>query len=88
MTVRNRSPPLMYANSNIAGVELSLREAFTKAGNAAKAQPQLIVCILPTTGVCHSNTPQLIEVCVVWGNQASYRYRPGNLISMQSSINT
>jgi len=51
MTVRNRSPPIMYANSNIAGVESSLREAYTKAGNAAKAQPQLIVCILPTTGV-------------------------------------
>ena len=51
MTVRNRNPPVMYANSNTAGVELTLREAFTKAGNAAKAQPQLIVCILPTTGV-------------------------------------
>lgn len=51
MTVRNRQPPIMYANSNIAGVELALREAFTKAGNAAKAQPQLLVCILPTTGV-------------------------------------
>lgn len=51
MTVRNRSPPMMYANSHTAGVEMSLREAFTKAGNAAKAQPQLLVCILPTTGV-------------------------------------
>ena len=51
MTVRNRNPPIMYANSHTSGVELSLREAFTKAGNAAKAQPQLIVCILPTTGV-------------------------------------
>ena len=53
MTVRNRAPPIMYANSNTSGVELSLREAFTKAGNAAKAQPQLIICILPTTGVPH-----------------------------------
>ena len=53
VTVRNRSPPMMYANSNTAGVELALREAYTKAGNAAKAQPQLLVCILPTTGVCH-----------------------------------
>ena len=52
MTVRNRSPPMMYANSNTSGVEMALREAFTKAGNAAKAQPQLLVCILPTTGVC------------------------------------
>jgi len=50
MTVRNRAPPVMYASSNTATVELSLREGFTKAGNAAKAQPQLIVCVLPTTG--------------------------------------
>jgi eukaryotic translation initiation factor 2C len=54
MTVRNRNPPMMYANSHTAGVEMSLREAFTKAGNAAKAQPQLLVCILPTTGVFSS----------------------------------
>ena len=53
MSVRNRAPPIMYANSNTGNVELSLREAFTKAGNAAKAQPQLIVCILPTTGVAY-----------------------------------
>ena len=51
MSVRNREPPITYANSNIAGVEQTLREAFTKAGNAAQAQPQLIMCILPTTGV-------------------------------------
>ena len=65
MTVRNRNPPVMYANSNTAGVELTLREAFTKAGNAAKAQPQLIVCILPTTGVCHLIF-FLTADCVVW----------------------
>lgn len=58
MTVRNRHPPMMYANSHTAGVEMSLREAFTKAGNAAKAQPQLLVCILPTTGV-FSSVPHL-----------------------------
>ena len=53
MQVRARNPPIMHASGNTAGVEMTLREAFTKAGNAAKAQPQLIVCILPTTGVCH-----------------------------------
>ena len=65
MTVRNRAPPIMYANSNTSGVELSLREAFTKAGNAAKAQPQLIVCILPTTGV-HTLVFVLTVDCIVW----------------------
>ena len=65
MTVRNRNPPVMYANSNTAGVELTLREAFTKAGNAAKAQPQLIVCVLPTTGV-RRFVFYLIVDCIVW----------------------
>ena len=42
----------MYANSsNVSGVENSLKEAYTKAGNAAKSQPQIIICILPSTGV-------------------------------------
>jgi hypothetical protein len=67
MTVRNRNPPIMYANSNISGVELSLREAFTKAGNAAKAQPQLLVCILMNTGVLPA-MPGLIIVGLVWRN--------------------
>jgi hypothetical protein len=65
MTVRNRNPPIMYANSHTSGVELSLREAFTKAGNAAKAQPQLIVCILPTTGVLPPPVSLIVE-CFVW----------------------
>lgn len=68
MTVRNRSPPMMYANSNTSGVEMALREAFTKAGNAAKAQPQLLVCILPTTGVCRISS-YLTGVCFIWRDQ-------------------
>jgi hypothetical protein len=51
MTVRNRNPPIMYANPGLGNVDLSVREAYTKAGNQVKAQPQVIVCILPTTGV-------------------------------------
>lgn len=71
MTVRNRAPPIMYANSNTSGVELSLREAFTKAGNAAKAQPQLIICILPTTGVPISLYVLNVD-CFVWRNQTCH----------------
>ncbi|KAL0140472.1 Piwi domain-containing protein [Mucor lusitanicus] len=39
---------LNVVNRNI---ERTLKEAWLKAGNAAKANPQLIVCILPNTGV-------------------------------------
>jgi hypothetical protein len=84
MTVRNRSPPMMYANSQSAGVEMSLREAFTKAGNAAKAQPQLLVCILPTTGVS-SFCPFLTVDCLIRRDQTNYRYRPWYFFSVQSS---
>jgi len=84
MIVRNRTPPMMYANSHTGGVEMSLREAFTKAGNAAKAQPQLLVCILPTTGVSLFRS-YLTSDCIVWRDQTSYRYCPWYLFSVQSS---
>ena len=32
-------------------IDRTLKEAWLKAGNAAKANPQLIFCILPNTGV-------------------------------------
>lgn len=32
-------------------IENTLKTAWLHAGNAAKAQPQLIVCVLPNTGV-------------------------------------
>ncbi|CAG8517980.1 1404_t:CDS:10 [Racocetra persica] len=38
-------------NGMVCDVESALKTAWLRAGNAAKAQPQLIVCILPNTGV-------------------------------------
>ena len=40
----------MYANPQ-GNIEESLKTAWLKAGNAAKAKPQLILCILPNTGI-------------------------------------
>jgi hypothetical protein len=40
----------MYANPQ-GSIEEALKQAWLKAGNTAKAQPQLILCILPNTGV-------------------------------------
>ncbi|KAF0507182.1 Piwi-domain-containing protein [Gigaspora margarita] len=50
MNIPNKTPPIMHANPQ-GDVESALKTAWLRAGNAAKAQPQLIVCILPNTGV-------------------------------------
>lgn len=46
MSIKNKTPPIIYANP-AGNITQSLREAWVKAGNFAKAQPQLIVCIVP-----------------------------------------
>lgn len=50
MNIINRYPPIMHTNpqSNIEG---SLNKSWIKAGETAKAKPQLILCILPNTGI-------------------------------------
>ncbi|RIA95038.1 Piwi domain-containing protein [Glomus cerebriforme] len=50
MNIPNRNPPILYANP-IGNIEEHLKQAWLKAGNTAKAQPQLILCVLPNTGV-------------------------------------
>ncbi|KAF7723040.1 Eukaryotic translation initiation factor 2C [Apophysomyces ossiformis] len=50
LNVVNRQPPIMNADPQ-GNVDRTLKEAWLKAGNAAKANPQLILCILPNTGV-------------------------------------
>ncbi|KAI8099370.1 Piwi domain-containing protein [Halteromyces radiatus] len=50
LNVINRKPPITHANPQ-GNIERILKEAWLKAGNAAKAKPQLIFCILPNTGV-------------------------------------
>ncbi|GBC16598.2 Piwi domain-containing protein [Rhizophagus irregularis DAOM 181602=DAOM 197198] len=49
MNVPNKNPPILHANPQ-GNIEESLKQAWLKAGNSAKAQPQLILCILPNTG--------------------------------------
>lgn len=46
----NRTPPITYGDPQ-GNVDRTLKEAWLKAGNASKAAPQLILCILPNTGV-------------------------------------
>ncbi|CAB4422806.1 unnamed protein product [Rhizophagus irregularis] len=56
MNIPNRNPPVLHANPQ-GNIEESLKQAWLKAGNTAKAQPQLIICILPNTG-----TPLYAEI--------------------------
>ncbi|CAG8607707.1 12234_t:CDS:10, partial [Ambispora gerdemannii] len=50
MNIPNNNPPIMHVNPQ-GDVEGDLKTAWLRAGNLAKAQPQLLVCILPNTGV-------------------------------------
>ncbi|KAG1056148.1 hypothetical protein G6F46_003280 [Rhizopus delemar] len=56
LNVVNRQPPIMNADPQ-GNIDRTLKEAWLKAGNAAKANPQLILCILPNTG-----TPLYAEI--------------------------
>ncbi|KAJ3129151.1 hypothetical protein HK098_002392 [Nowakowskiella sp. JEL0407] len=48
--IQNRQPPISYASPH-GNVEKTLIDAYMVAGNSFQERPQLIVCILPNTGV-------------------------------------
>ncbi|KAI9498874.1 Piwi domain-containing protein [Zychaea mexicana] len=50
LNVVNRNPPITHGDPQ-GSIDRTLKEAWLKAGNIAKATPQLILCILPNTGV-------------------------------------
>ncbi|KAI9314758.1 Piwi domain-containing protein [Dichotomocladium elegans] len=50
LNVVNRQPPITHGDPQ-GNIDRTLKEAWLKAGNGAKATPQLILCILPNTGV-------------------------------------
>jgi hypothetical protein len=50
MNIPNKNPPIQHCNPQ-GGVDNSLKQIWVKAGNLAKSKPQLILCILPNTGV-------------------------------------
>ncbi|GBB98146.1 hypothetical protein RclHR1_03150009 [Rhizophagus clarus] len=50
MNIPNKNPPILHANPQ-GNVEESLKQAWIRAGNAAKLRPQLVLCILPNTGI-------------------------------------
>ncbi|RUS16005.1 Piwi domain-containing protein [Endogone sp. FLAS-F59071] len=50
MNVVNREPVIRYYNPQ-KGAEGSLKEAFIAAGESTKAKPQILLCVLPDTGV-------------------------------------
>ncbi|KAF9357352.1 Eukaryotic translation initiation factor 2C [Mortierella sp. NVP85] len=56
MTILNKEPPISYQNPH-SPIEQGLRQAWLRAGNAVKSQPQLLVCVLPNTG-----TPLYAEI--------------------------
>ncbi|CAG8475082.1 5802_t:CDS:10 [Rhizophagus irregularis] len=49
MNIPNRNPPIQHCNPQ-GGIENSLKQVWVRAGNSAKSNPQLILCILPNTG--------------------------------------
>ncbi|KAI8828499.1 Piwi domain-containing protein, partial [Chytridium lagenaria] len=48
--VQNKQPPISYANP-YGNIEKTLIDAYMIAGNSFQERPQMIVCILPNTGV-------------------------------------
>jgi len=48
--IQNRQPPISYALVH-GNIEKSLIDAYMVAGNSFQERPQLILCILPNTGV-------------------------------------
>lgn len=50
MNIVNRDPRITYANPQ-GDIETTLRLLYLQAGNAVQQKPQLLVCILPNTGV-------------------------------------
>ncbi|KAI9364457.1 Piwi domain-containing protein [Zopfochytrium polystomum] len=48
--IQNRQPPISYANPH-GNIEKTLIDAYMVAGNSFLERPQIIVCILPNTGV-------------------------------------
>ncbi|RKP00133.1 hypothetical protein CXG81DRAFT_5897, partial [Caulochytrium protostelioides] len=49
--VENRQPPISYADPQPGTIERTLIDAYMLAGNSFQERPQLLVCILPNTGV-------------------------------------
>ncbi|CAG8587596.1 7850_t:CDS:10 [Ambispora gerdemannii] len=50
MNVPNKDPLISYANPQ-ANITEIMKQTWLNAGNTAKAQPQLLFCILPNTGM-------------------------------------
>ncbi|KAF9096333.1 eukaryotic translation initiation factor 2C, 2 [Mortierella sp. GBA35] len=50
MNIPNKSPPIVHNNPH-GDIESHLKNAWIKTGNAVKSHPQLLICILPNTGV-------------------------------------
>ncbi|KAJ3089874.1 hypothetical protein HK102_005260 [Quaeritorhiza haematococci] len=48
--IQNRQPPISYAHPH-TNVEKTLIDAYMVAGNSFQERPQLILCVLPNTGV-------------------------------------
>ncbi|CAJ0627017.1 5591_t:CDS:10 [Entrophospora sp. SA101] len=50
MNIPNKDPPILHRSPH-NDIEESVKQGWIRAGNKAKSQPQLLVCILPNTGV-------------------------------------
>ncbi|RKO87186.1 Piwi domain-containing protein [Blyttiomyces helicus] len=50
LVIPNEKPFIMHANP-AQGVEGAMKQCYLSAGNESKSRPQLIVCVLPNTGV-------------------------------------
>ncbi|KAK3825007.1 MAG: Piwi domain-containing protein, partial [Benniella sp.] len=50
MNIPNKNPPVCYGSPH-GFIEQILKDAWIQAGNTVKSQPQLLICILRTTGI-------------------------------------
>ncbi|KAI8602860.1 Piwi domain-containing protein [Dissophora ornata] len=50
MNIPNKTPQILYANPH-GDIERSLNQLFQRVGSTVSVRPQLLVCILPNTGV-------------------------------------
>ncbi|OZJ02548.1 hypothetical protein BZG36_04506 [Bifiguratus adelaidae] len=67
MNVQQRQPPIMHADPN-GNIEATLRELYLRTGNAVNYKPQILMCILPNTGVSLYGEVKRVADCIVGVN--------------------
>ncbi|KAG0048957.1 Eukaryotic translation initiation factor 2C [Gryganskiella cystojenkinii] len=79
MNIPNKEPPIVYGSVH-GNIEELLKKTWLAAGNQVKSQPQLLVCVLPNTGVSlYANIKRVTDTIIGISSQCiqqSHIYRP------------